>query len=288
MPDIVASQSRPIRIGRLGENEHLRVVFDISEYRSEYPNATVLLLNKIPGTTTSYPVTGTEYDDHYFYWTVASSALTNKGLGQCELVVRHGEVIAKSMIYMTEVTDALGDDGSEPPDWDNWLTEFAEYVDEARGYAREAGEQAVASESWAVGGTDSRTGEDTDNAKYYSEQAAQSAVDAAESEGNAAASERNAHQSEVNASASETAAAGSATLSESWAVGGTGTRQGEDTDNAKHYAEVAQQGAEDSGYAWFDIDDSTGEMLVTITDSLSERVSFEINENTGNLEVIIP
>ena len=36
-------------------------------------------------------------------------------------------------------------------------------------------------------------------------------------------------------------AAASATLSESWAVGGTGTRIGEDTDNAKYYAGLAQQ-----------------------------------------------
>ena len=37
------------------------------------------------------------------------------------------------------------------------------------------------------------------------------------------------------------AAKAGATLAESWAVGGTGTRSGEDTDNAKYYAELAQQ-----------------------------------------------
>ena len=37
------------------------------------------------------------------------------------------------------------------------------------------------------------------------------------------------------------AAKDSAALAESWAVGGTGTRSGEDTDNAKYYAELAQQ-----------------------------------------------
>lgn len=36
-------------------------------------------------------------------------------------------------------------------------------------------------------------------------------------------------------------AAASATLAESWAVGGTGTREGEDTNNAKYYSEQAQQ-----------------------------------------------
>lgn len=37
------------------------------------------------------------------------------------------------------------------------------------------------------------------------------------------------------------AAASSATLSESWAVGGTGTRSGEDTNNAEYWAQQAQQ-----------------------------------------------
>ena len=37
------------------------------------------------------------------------------------------------------------------------------------------------------------------------------------------------------------AAAASATLAESWAVGGTGTREGEDTNNAEYWAQQAQQ-----------------------------------------------
>lgn len=42
------------------------------------------------------------------------------------------------------------------------------------------------------------------------------------------------------APASASAAAASATLSKSWAVGGTGSREGEDTNNAKYYCEQAQ------------------------------------------------
>lgn len=46
-----------------------------------------------------------------------------------------------------------------------------------------------------------------------------------------------------------TAAAASATLAQSWAVGGTGSREGEDTDNAKYYAQIAQQVAQEGvGY----------------------------------------
>lgn len=45
------------------------------------------------------------------------------------------------------------------------------------------------------------------------------------------------------AQGSATAAAGSATLSQSWAVGGTGTRAGEDTNNAEYWAQQAAAAA---------------------------------------------
>ena len=82
-------------------------------------------------------------------------------------------------------------------------------------------------------------------------------------------------------------AASSASLAQSWAVGGTGSRTGEDTDNARFWASVAQQGAGRSGYAIFDVRDEDGHMYVTITDDLAADVSFQVNENTGRLEVTI-
>lgn len=134
-------------------------------------------------------------------------------------------------------------------------------------------------QSYAVGGTNYRTGEDTDNARYYysgaktaeansetyKSNAAASASAAATSEVNAKTSETNAAKSATNASssaesatASKTAAATSeqnasnsanyaranATRAESYAIGGTSSRSGEDTDNAKYYAQQAKKSAE--------------------------------------------
>lgn len=45
----------------------------------------------------------------------------------------------------------------------------------------------------------------------------------------------------AQALANAQAAAASATLSQSWAIGGTGTREGEDTNNAEYFAQQAQQ-----------------------------------------------
>lgn len=95
----------------------------------------------------------------------------------------------------------------------------------------------------------------------------------------------NAEQSAIESDSRATDAGAKATLAESWAVGETGTRPGEDTDNAKHYAELAAQGAEESGYAWFDVNDEDGHLYIYISDNLSEDVSFSVVEATGHLEV---
>ena len=119
--------------------------------------------------------------------------------------------------------------------------------------AKESETKAKASEEAALASQNAAKTSET-NAKA-SEEAALASQNAAKlsednaklSETNAATSETNAGQSEANALASENAAktsetnaANSATLSKSWAVGGTGTRPNEDSDNAKFYAQQAQ------------------------------------------------
>jgi len=111
----------------------------------------------------------------------------------------------------------------------------------ASGSASTASSKATEAESYAKGGTSTRSGEDTDNAKYYSELAYGYKGDASTSATNAATSETNAGLSETAASGSATTAGQKATLAESYTVGGTGTRSGEDEDNAKYYMEQCQQ-----------------------------------------------
>lgn len=117
--------------------------------------------------------------------------------------------------------------------------------------ATNASNSATEAESYAKGGTGSRQGEDTDNAKYYKEQADASATNASTSATNASTSATTATNkateastSATNASNSATQASEKATLAESYAKGGTGTRQGEDTDNAEYYKEQAKAYAE--------------------------------------------
>lgn len=79
--------------------------------------------------------------------------------------------------------------------------------------------------------------------------------------------------------------------SEAWAVG---TRGGEPVpaedetyqNNAEFYAHLAEQGASEAGFVWFDVQELTGELIVTVTVNLAEDVEFTINNETGELEVL--
>ena len=70
------------------------------------------------------------------------------------------------------------------------------------------------------------------------------------SESNAAISEQNAKVSESNAKTSETNVEHSVNLAKSYAIGGTGTREGEDINNAHYYYELSKAVAEglDGGF----------------------------------------
>ena len=91
---------------------------------------------------------------------------------------------------------------------------------------------------------------------------------------------------------------GNALLSESWAVGGTGTREGENTNNSKYYSDVSKSAASEankaeddirelvdeaqmySAFTTFDVDFETGELKF-----LSRNYGFDIDEETGELMV---
>ena len=97
MLKIYAREGSPFDIGRLGENEHRQVCFDITEYVAMYPAANFTLLFQPHGASVAYPVASVTHDAEYVYWTVESSELTAEGLGRCELLVMTGEVVAKSI-----------------------------------------------------------------------------------------------------------------------------------------------------------------------------------------------
>lgn len=172
-----------------------------------------------------------------------------------ELLNGSGNVVNSSIIPIqidrNPVQDGDINSTSEAKSIIQYVQEAKQYADSAKGSEQSAQQNANASATSAniaVNSADAaKVSEDNaltseTNAKTSETNAATSEANAATSETNAAASEANAKTSETNAATSEanaatseTNAGDSATLAESWAVGGTGTRTGEDTDNSKYY-----------------------------------------------------
>ena len=120
---------------------------------------------------------------------------------------------------------------------------------------------------------------------------AQSAKTAAESAKTAAESAKSAAVgSAQSAEASAQSAQESGKLSESWAVGGTGTRTGEDTNNAKYWA-MAAQGAAGGGVSSFNgrsgavapqTGDYTAEMVGADAQGAAQTVQDNLNTHAEN------
>ena len=85
--------------------------------------------------------------------------------------------------------------------------------------------------------------------------------------------------------AAQEAADAAAELAESWAVGGTGTRAGEDYNNSKFWAEMAAEQAAEGEFVYFEIQ-YPGYLMMTRSDNLDDDIDFALTES-GDLEVTL-
>ena len=132
-------------IGRLGENEHRCIAFrESAAVLQMYPSAAVTVLHQRPGDPAAYPVSGqyVTVEDSVVKWMIQSGDLSAIGCGQCELVFTQSGIVAKTMIYQTEILPALDGAGDPPEPWESWVQEVTDAAEEAHGYADQAREAA--------------------------------------------------------------------------------------------------------------------------------------------------
>lgn len=106
------------------------------------------------------------------------------------------------------------------------------------------------------------------------------AAKAQASQSAAAKSESNAKASETAAAASESNAAASATKAQSYATGGTNSRTGEDTDNAKYYS---QQSAQSQSAAATSADTANTKSKEAATSAATAKTSADNAAGSANL-----
>jgi len=273
--NINGPQRDPIFLGRRGENLATQICFDVPEDLSSY--AYTLYVRR-PRERESYPAAHIARVGNTIVWTVSNVDTENSGEGQVQIRFTDNDVVVKTLVYRTVVGIAIDINTSPAPEWqESWLDALTELAEETHTNAESAADSADNAHQSEL------------NAKASEEAAAESEQKAKTSEDNAKASEEAAQQSEQRALESERAADASAEDAEAWAVGkrnnvDVGSEDPTYQNNSKWYAE---RSADAGGFAWFQVNNETGELIVTVTDKLAEDVSFAVNKELGTLEVTV-
>ena len=121
-----------IKLGRRGENQARKVVFDVlGKWREGYGDGVASLIVQRNGDAQPYPVTVTE-DDGTLVWLVSSVDTAVAGEGAAELRYTVGDTIVKSQIYKTRVRETLEDSGETPPPaFQSWVDEVLQAAADA-------------------------------------------------------------------------------------------------------------------------------------------------------------
>ena len=121
-----------IKLGRRGENQARKVVFDVLEkWREGYGEGVASLIVQRNGDAQPYPVAVTE-EDGALVWRVSSVDTAVAGEGAAELRYTVGDTIVKSQIYKTRVRETLEDSGEAPPPaYQSWVDEVLQAAADA-------------------------------------------------------------------------------------------------------------------------------------------------------------
>ncbi len=93
-----------------------------------------------------------------------------------------------------------------------------------------------------------------------------------------------AQQSAIQAAASASNASGSAALSRSWAVGGTGTRPGEDTNNSKYHSEQSKSSSDAAKETLKEVEKAGNDAVDKINNAfVTIAPNFVVDLSTGHL-----
>ena len=141
---INANSNNVLHIGRVGENNATKVVFDISKWIEEYGNGEVSLVIEQNGVIS---LIGTidpalQFEGNKVTWLVSDAFTKMENRGKCELYYSIDNVKVKSVLFDIVVTKSL--DGYEevaPTPYDGWINQLLDVSGKVSG-AAEAAERA--------------------------------------------------------------------------------------------------------------------------------------------------
>lgn len=124
---INANSNRVLHIGRVGENNATKVVFDISKWIEEYGNGEVSLVIEQNGVISLIGTTdpALQFEGNKVTWLVSDAFTKMENRGRCELYYSIDNVKVKSVLFDIVVTKSL--DGYEevaPTPYDGWINQL--------------------------------------------------------------------------------------------------------------------------------------------------------------------
>lgn len=178
-----------IKLGRRGENQARKVVFNVLEkWREGYGEGVASLIVQRNGDAQPYPVTVTE-EDGALVWRVSSVDTAVAGEGAAELRYTVGDTIVKSQIYKTRVRETLEDSGETPPPaYQSWVDEVLQAAADAQTAATNAAKSETAAKNAQTAAANAqKAAESAQTGAQTAKTAAESAQEAAENAKDAAA-----------------------------------------------------------------------------------------------------
>lgn len=135
----VTDSTQRINIGIRGENEAVKVEFDLTPFIADYGNGVAVLLAKRSQDSDAYPVSDAVQDGDTLVWTLTSTDTYYEGHGKAEVFWYVDSVLAKSMVYSTYITNDIGTPSAEPPEpYDEWIETLTELGAETLANAQRA------------------------------------------------------------------------------------------------------------------------------------------------------
>ena len=117
-----------LKLGYVGENEHVQIRIDCSEIWENYPNAVASLAVE-PPEGEKYPAIVTR-DGDMVCWTVKDSDLVHDGYGRIQLTFTEGSEIQKTVICRTKVDESIVGSGTAPDPIADFVAEANEALAE--------------------------------------------------------------------------------------------------------------------------------------------------------------
>ena len=111
---ILANPNKQNEIGRAGENDATKMLFDLTELIQLYGEGTAKLIVERPGDKATYEATITR-EDNSIVWMVDNVDTSYEGHGRAQLVWLVNDVVAKTIIYLTVVYASIKEVTPKPP-----------------------------------------------------------------------------------------------------------------------------------------------------------------------------